>query len=103
MWNGEGFHRLGMTVSRKVGNAVTRNRIKRWVREIFRRNFGRDLEPMDLVLNAKKAIVQCNYHQLEEELVQGSIRLYRHLKKRNLREETSESDKTVPCPDTENL
>lgn len=103
MWNGEGFHRLGMTVSRKVGNAVTRNRIKRWVREIFRKKFGRDLEPMDLVLNAKKAIVQCNYHQLEEELVQGSIRLHRNLKKRNLREETSESDKTAPCPDTENL
>jgi len=29
--------RFGITVSRKVGSAVTRNRIKRWVRECCRR------------------------------------------------------------------
>lgn len=30
--------RLGITVSKKVGNAVCRNRIKRFVREFFRHN-----------------------------------------------------------------
>jgi len=30
--------RLGITVSKKVGNAVCRNRIKRFVREFFRNN-----------------------------------------------------------------
>jgi ribonuclease P protein component len=30
--------RLGITVSRKVGNSVVRNRIKRHVREYFRKN-----------------------------------------------------------------
>jgi ribonuclease P protein component len=29
--------RLGVTVTRKVGSAVKRNRIRRWVREAFRR------------------------------------------------------------------
>ncbi|MBF0155158.1 MAG: ribonuclease P protein component [Magnetococcales bacterium] len=33
----EGATRLGLTVSRKVGNAVVRNRIKRTAREYFRR------------------------------------------------------------------
>lgn len=32
------FSRLGITVTRKVGNAVTRNRWKRRLRDIFRRN-----------------------------------------------------------------
>ena len=30
--------RIGITVSRKVGNAVVRNRVKRYVREFFRNN-----------------------------------------------------------------
>jgi len=30
--------RVGITVSRRVGNAVTRNRIKRWVREVLRQH-----------------------------------------------------------------
>ncbi len=29
--------RFGLTVSRRVGNAVVRNRVKRWLREAFRR------------------------------------------------------------------
>jgi ribonuclease P protein component len=32
----EGQGRLGITVSKKVGNAVTRNRVKRFVREFVR-------------------------------------------------------------------
>jgi ribonuclease P protein component len=38
---GAGEPRLGMTVSRKVGNAVVRNRIKRTIREFFRQNRNR--------------------------------------------------------------
>jgi ribonuclease P protein component len=34
--NALGFNRFGWTVSRKVGPAVIRNRIKRWCREFFR-------------------------------------------------------------------
>jgi ribonuclease P protein component len=46
--------RLGITVTRKVGNAVRRNRIKRLVREWFRlRTY--DLGPCDLILIAKRS------------------------------------------------
>ena len=36
--NNKGQSRLGITVSGKVGNSVVRNRIKRQVREFFRRH-----------------------------------------------------------------
>jgi ribonuclease P protein component len=34
--NGLGMSRLGLAVGRVVGNAVVRNRWKRWIREAFR-------------------------------------------------------------------
>ena len=47
--------RLGLTVSRKVGNAVVRNHVKRRIREWFRR--GRAMLPMgsDLVVVARSS------------------------------------------------
>jgi len=46
--------RLGITVTRKVGNAVTRNRIKRMSREFFRLNRHKMTDRVDLVIIAKK-------------------------------------------------
>ena len=45
--------RLGITVTRKVGNAVRRNRIKRLVREWFR-GVREGVESCDLVVIAKR-------------------------------------------------
>ncbi len=50
-----GAPRLGITVTRKVGNAVRRNRIKRLVREWFRSS-GQELGACDLNVIAKRDI-----------------------------------------------
>jgi ribonuclease P protein component len=50
-----GYSRLGLTVSRKVGNAVERNRIKRLVREYFRLNRHLLGRPLDVNVIARQA------------------------------------------------
>ncbi|MDY6906233.1 MAG: ribonuclease P protein component [Thermodesulfobacteriota bacterium] len=47
-------HRLGVTVTKKVGGAVTRNRIKRIVREHFRQNRQKLSGFWDINIIAKK-------------------------------------------------
>jgi ribonuclease P protein component len=52
--NGLGRARLGITVSSRVGNAVVRNRVKRWVREAFRA-VATELPSMDVVVIARSS------------------------------------------------
>jgi len=56
---GRGATRLGITTTKKLGPAVVRNRIRRLIREAFRRN--RDALPkgLDIVVVAKRASVDC--------------------------------------------
>jgi len=61
------YHRLGTTVSRKIGGAVVRNRVKRLYREMFRKNKPLGAPHFDLVLNARKASATATYAALERE------------------------------------
>jgi ribonuclease P protein component len=53
--------RLGITVTRKIGNAVARNRIKRLVREVFRLHRARLPEGLDLVWVAKQQAAEARF------------------------------------------
>src|SRR5207245_1289189 len=50
--------RLGITASRKVGDAVARNRVKRRIREWFRRGGREQLAGLDAVVIARAAAAQ---------------------------------------------
>ncbi len=65
-----GSPRLGLAVSRKVGNAVRRNLVKRRVREYFRANRA-GIEPgIDLVFVAKPGAAELEWDALVAELEQ---------------------------------
>jgi len=59
--------RFGVTVSRKVGKAVVRNRIKRLVREVVRRGKRHVPRPLDVVFVAKKQATGVSYPAVERE------------------------------------
>ena len=63
----EGQPRLGLVATRRMGKAVQRNRVKRLLREFFRRH-QTGLPAFDLVIMAKKGAEALEYHQVEEEL-----------------------------------
>ncbi len=60
--------RLGITVSKKVGGAVVRNRVKRWVREGYRRLSGDKPSAVDVVVIAKPSAAASSYQAIAMEL-----------------------------------
>ena len=70
-----GHHRLGITVSKKVGGAVVRNRIKRLFREIFRRSLREIPNQFDIVVNAKSGCVGASYLELRDEFTDAAQKL----------------------------
>ncbi len=66
--------RLGLTVSRKVGNAVARNRVKRRVREWFRRERGHLTPGRDYVVIARPGAAELDARALWSELAEATGR-----------------------------
>ena len=60
--------RLGITVGKKVGNSVKRNRIKRLIREVFRLNKQHIPIGYDILISPIKAADALNLFKLQEEL-----------------------------------
>ncbi len=72
--NGRAGARFGLVVSRKVGNAVVRNQVKRWLREAVR-GHRRGLTGQDVVLIARSSAATAGLHSLECEVVAAFAQL----------------------------
>lgn len=75
--NDTGYPRLGITVTRKVGNAVRRNRVKRLFREIFRHRRADWPVGLDVVVNAHPGIDYLDRDTIEKDFIRTMQRLVR--------------------------
>ena len=70
-----GHCRVGLTVTRKLGNAVARNRVKRILREIFRVNRLSVTGSLDLVVNAHASLPRHERAEIERDVIRCVSRL----------------------------
>lgn len=66
-----GVTRIGITATKKVGKAHDRNRLKRWVREIYRTHRDRlrlGHAPVDIVVNLKASANKTTFEEFSGDL-----------------------------------
>ena len=70
--------RLGIIASRKVGNAVRRNRCKRLLREVFRLHGDSIRHPVDLVVIVKQKTGRPEFKDYERDLLRILETYFQH-------------------------
>ena len=64
----QSYFRIGISVSKKIGNAVKRNYIKRCIRKFFQ-DYEQNIQSgRDYVIIARKPTSEMDYHQIEKSL-----------------------------------
>jgi ribonuclease P protein component len=76
--NGLPFSRIGITATKKLGKANVRNRLKRWTREVYRRQrepLGLDGQSLDIVVNVKPNAADTTFDDYSRDLARVLGRL----------------------------
>ena len=81
-----GKSRLGLSVSKKVGSAVDRNKVRRRLREIFRFSATELPDELDFVISARPAATEASFEELNEEFLRCLFRLNKDVVTRELEE-----------------
>jgi len=75
--NGLTHSRVGITATKKLGKANVRNRLKRWTREIYRRQrepLLLDEIPLDFVVNVKPSAEAAAFADFRDDLTRVLVR-----------------------------
>ena len=67
--NGGGGSRFGISVKKALGGAVVRNRIRRRIREILRRNYLEIPSGWDMVMHPRRSVAGSDFSALQAELI----------------------------------
>lgn len=67
--NGTDALRLGVSVSKKVGNSIVRHRLARLIREAFRLNVDKVNRGYDIVVIARAGLKDKNYFETESAML----------------------------------
>ncbi|MGD6804620.1 ribonuclease P protein component [Rossellomorea vietnamensis] len=63
------FFRIGLSVSKKIGNAVVRNQVKRYIRQVFLELKDDVKDQYDYVIIARKPAADMDFHEIKKSLI----------------------------------
>ncbi len=66
-YNTDSIYHFGISVSKKIGNAVTRNKYKRKIRSIISKKDYKNY--FNCIIILRKSALECKYQELEDELL----------------------------------
>lgn len=67
--NGMGINRIGISVSKKVGNSVVRHHVTRLIRESYRLHENIFNSGLDIVIVARKPASEVSFYEIESSLI----------------------------------
>lgn len=65
----QAYFRIGLSVSKKIGKAVVRNRVKRYVRQVFHEERDRIQTGKDYVIIARVPVATMEYEEVKKSLL----------------------------------